>query len=239
MGECDLHLLHAPYFDGPDRDLTIDIRTKIRYSYSYIESAVVKIGEDTLQVSSYGDYMLNGVSRADLANATISDFPIVHSHPMERVHQFEIQVSGEEKIVLKTFKDMVSVNVQKAEAQRFHGSLGMMGQFETGKLMAPDGKTIISDPNALAAQWQVRQDEPSYFQVKRAPQHPQPCKLPLDGADGGLEGVKARRRRLGASVIERDAAEVACAGWPKEMKEMCVHDTMAAGDLGLAKAGFF
>jgi hypothetical protein len=41
--------------------LQVHIRTTIRYQYSYIESLAVRIGEDTLQVSSFGEYSFNGV----------------------------------------------------------------------------------------------------------------------------------------------------------------------------------
>ena len=47
MGACDLHLLQAPQLD-----LTIDIRTKIRYDYSFIESAVIRLGNDILESAS-------------------------------------------------------------------------------------------------------------------------------------------------------------------------------------------
>ena len=47
MGACDMHLVEAPFF-APGMELTIDVRTKIRYDYSYIESAAIKIGDDVL-----------------------------------------------------------------------------------------------------------------------------------------------------------------------------------------------
>ena len=60
-GGCDLVLLHDDSF-AHGLGITIHIRTKERYGYSYIETAAVRIGEDTLEVSSYGFYMVNGVS---------------------------------------------------------------------------------------------------------------------------------------------------------------------------------
>ena len=48
QGECDLVLADAPHFaDG--LGMTVHIRTKIRYSYSYVESAIIRIGNDILQ----------------------------------------------------------------------------------------------------------------------------------------------------------------------------------------------
>ena len=97
MGACDLHLLVAPSFSPP---LVIDVRTKIRFDYSYIESAVVQLGEETLEVTSFGDYFLDGVGGADLSSG-ISGFPVNHTQVNDKVHKFEISVSMKEKIVVK------------------------------------------------------------------------------------------------------------------------------------------
>ena len=50
MGACDLKMLHAPNFDGQGKALDINIRTKIRYDYSYVEAAVLKLGDDVFEV---------------------------------------------------------------------------------------------------------------------------------------------------------------------------------------------
>lgn len=47
------------------------------------------------------------------------------------------------------------------------------------------------------------------------------------------------RRRLAGSTIGREMAEVACSDWPAATRDMCIYDTMATGDLDLAKAGSF
>jgi hypothetical protein len=230
MGECDMHYIHAPNFT-PTMALDIDIRTKIRYDYSYIESAVAKIGDETFEVTSFGGYFLNGVANADLP-ATLSGFPIVHSQPSEKIHLFEIHVTAEEKIVFKTFKDWVSVKIEHGAAKRFHGSSGMLGEYETGRMLGRDGNTVLKDPVDIANEWQVRKDEPLLFMSRSGPQHPQVCRLP-DAA------MKNARRRLGEGSISLEAAQVACAGWSVETRDACVHDVMAMGDLDLALAGAF
>ena len=48
-GGCDLVLLHAPNF-GHGLGLDIHIRTKIDSWWSYIETAVLRIGDHTLEV---------------------------------------------------------------------------------------------------------------------------------------------------------------------------------------------
>jgi hypothetical protein len=228
MGACDMHLVMAPNFTSAHA-MVIDIRTKIRREYSYIETAVVQIGSETFEVSSFGDYSLNGVSSAKLPGE-ISGFQVVYTQPNPNVHAFKILLGPNESILLTAFKDMVSVKIDEANADRFHGSLGMMGEFETGKLLGRDGKTVMKDPNALAAEWQVRSDEPMLFQTVVSPQHPQPCVLPAAGSSVS--------RRLGSSIA-LSAAEKACAKWSAETRENCVHDVMATGDLDLADAGAF
>jgi hypothetical protein len=230
MGACDLVLISAPNFET-GLSLDIFIRTKIRYQYSYIESAVVKIGDETLEVASFGLYFLNGISHADMPNE-ISGFPIVYKNPTEKVHVFEIQLDENEKIVLKTFKDMVSVKLDEADAKRFHGSYGMLGDYETGKMVARDGITVIEDPNAFAAEWQVREDldGPMLFQTSHGPQYPQACMVP--------DANKKDSRHLRLGGVSREAAEKACANWA-DNKEACVSDVMATGDVDLAAAGAF
>lgn len=228
MGACDLHLVKAPLF-ASDKELVIDIRTKIRRSYSYVESAVVQIGKETLEVDSFGDYYLNGVSTAELPG-NISGYRIVRKQPSEKINIFEIHVTEMEKIVLKSFKDMVSVEIENADASKFQGSLGMMGAYESGLMLASDGKTIVEDPFEFAAEWQVRMDEPMLFQTAQAPQHPRLCLMPSP--------LSQKDRQLGESFVSKAAAEKACAHLTGKARENCINDCMATGDLDLAAAGW-
>jgi len=235
MGQCDLVLLHAPNFhvmnEAAGEALTLDIhvRTKVRYDYSYIESAVVRLGEDTLQVDSYGGYFLNGVSGASLP-AMLSGFPVTHIQPDDKQHFFTIELGPGEDLVLSAFKDMVSVKVDNADESRFHGSAGLMGEFDgQRRLLGRDGVRVIPEPNSLGEEWQVRDDEDMLFQVSRSPQYPKKCIFP-DAA------AAKKSRRLGHSVA-RKVAEKACSHW-KENKMACINDVMKTGDVDLAGAHF-
>ena len=214
--------------------LTIDIRTTVRYDYSFIESVVVMIGGSSFEVSGFGAYTLDGVSMADLPG-NIAGFPIRYSVPdydkgKGHSHIYNIEVDGKEAIIIKTYKDLVSIKVDHADSTRFADSSGMMGDFTTGTLFAKDGVTVMNDPNMLAKEWQVRDDEPMLFTSVRAPQYPQECILP----DPSL----TTKRRLGENTVSLDAARAACASWT-ENKEGCVHDVMALGDLDAAASGGF
>ena len=238
--------LHAPYFHSrttqsiEEEDLALDIqvRTKGRYGYSYIESAVVRIGEDKLQVDSFGGYYLDGISGADLTSADLGGFPVTHTQPNDKQHVFRIDLGPGEDLIISTFKDMVSVKVDNADQSRFVDSVGLMGEFGgKGRLVGRDGVTEMTDPNALGQEWQVRDNEDMLFQVAQAPQYPDRCILPDTEASG------TKNHRLGGDgrakkPIDRSAAEKACAHW-KENQENCIADVTKTGDIDIATAVTF
>jgi hypothetical protein len=227
MGACDLVLVHAPNFEA-DMGLDVHVRTTIRYDYSYVESAVVKIGEETLEVNSYGDYFLNQVWSAELPS-TISGFPVNYKQPSNnKVHIFEIDLGMGEKIVLQTFKDLVNVKLDETSLLRFGGSYGMLGKPGTGEMLARDGSTIVADADSFGFEWQVKEDEPMLFMTARTPQAPQKCMLPTQKA-------AAATRRLGESAAVKAAAEKACAGISDgARKTACIRDVLATGDVDIA-----
>ena len=67
QGGCDLVLVRNPSFaNGLGMD--IHARTKVRREYSYITNAAVRIGNDTLEVASFGVYLLNDLGTFCLAH---------------------------------------------------------------------------------------------------------------------------------------------------------------------------
>lgn len=227
LGECDLVLLQSPAF-GQGLGLDINIRTTARYEYSYIESAAIKIGDDILEVSSFGQYFLNGVEGADLPVAMSDLYHLSHKEINTKEHSFVIQVGTGEQLVVNTFKDLVAVKVENATFANFADSVGLMGSFGEGKMLSRDGKTgMEEEPNSFGQEWQILATEPKLFQATRAPQHPQLCSLP--------EPAKASRR-LGESIA-REAADKACDHLGDgDVKDMCVFDVLATGDLEVAQA---
>lgn len=222
----------------PDKDLFLHVRTSIRYDYSYMESAALRIGEDVLEVASFGQYALNGIDQANLheAGATLSGYPIYHSQKSSKQHIFEVVTGPKEKITISTFKDMVSVKIHGATVEHFGDSVGIMGSV-SGAMLTRDGSifNVTEDPNAFGQEWQVREDEPMLFRSARSPQAPkEQCKLPSSGPKDHI------RRRLAESRISREAAEAACSHLGNEAaKEACVYDVIAIGDLDIAQAGAY
>jgi hypothetical protein len=232
-GECDLVLLHAPALD-----LTVHVRTTIRYDYSYISSAVVQLGQDQLEVGGWGSAFWNGVAIPGMELNLLTKH-IHYSTPdnsSNKVHKFEIVLNlGEDAtsqyLVVKTFKDWVSVVVYGHDEEHFGNSVGLFGSFTTGKKLGRDGVTVFDDPIEFGNEWQVLDSEPMLFQSTRAPQYPQACKLP---------SMTTQQRRLLEGTVSLDEAEEACGLWEnKAKKEQCVFDVMASGDIEVAQAGAF
>jgi hypothetical protein len=116
--------------------------------------------------------------------------------------------NGHERIKIKTYRDFVSVWVEKGKGIHFGDSVGLMGgDFSMGQMLARDGKTVIDDPNAFGQEWQVLDQEPTLFQTVHLPQHPQVCTLPTPKQTSVI--------RLSELTVDELAAEEACAQWAR------------------------
>lgn len=218
-GACDLVLVSSAEFD-----LDIHIRTTSRYQYSYIESAVLRIGDNTLEVSSWGEHALDGIGGVDLSieNAKLAQFPIYHTRPSSdssaKHHVFDVVVGPHQNITFSTFKDLVSVKITEGSKAIFGDSVGLMGSF-SGKLLARDGTPMLVEDDGASAfgqEWQVKPDEPLLFRTARAPFAGEKCLLPSE--------AKQRQRRLGEATIAREDAERACSRFTGTKLENCVFD---------------
>ena len=217
-------LVDAPDF-GEGAGFTAHVRTKAQYQYSYIESAAVKIGDDVLEVSSYGNYMLNGVGNAAMPNM-MSGYSVAYTLSGENDHEFDIQIGDLDHIYVKAHKNMVSVKFSNVHATDFEDSTGLMGQWKTGARYARDGSTVINDDDIFGQEWQVRDNEdPQLFQTE-ALTNGSRCQMP--------SLTTKQQRRLGESISE-EAAQIACAH-VEDSFEQCVYDVIATGDLSLPGA---
>jgi hypothetical protein len=230
-GECDLVLLHSSEF-GSGLGVDVHIRTKLRRDMAYISSAVLRIGTYVLEVESQGVYYLNGVLNAALPDE-FSGFAFSHTQPTDKQHLFEVHLGRGEKINVKTYKDFVSVLIEQGKSENFHDSVGLMGDFAMGRMVARDGKTVIDDANAFGQEWQVLHTEPSLFQTVRFPQHPNVCTMPTP-----VQTSQLRRRLSELSSVDKAAAEKACAHWG-EGKDDCIFDVLTTGDLEMAVVGAY
>ena len=250
LGQCDLVLLkNEKYANG--LGLSIHIRTKVETWWSYIQAAVVKIGKHTFELK--GDtngagpyYWINQVSgnkdkmeeefktAQEEMNALLPCFKIHYKHVSSKQHKFRIELNCKgDAVSVQSYKDWISVNV-KANTAAFNGTLGLMGEHPTGKLLGRDGKSVfdMAETDAFGLEWQVLKSEPMLFHTAEGTvQHPQKCLMPSLEASAGRKG----RRRLGESLVTKEAAEIACehAG---EDKLACTYDVLASNDLDMAGA---
>ena len=226
-------MIHAPRFEA-NTPLTVHVRTSLRYFYSYISSAALSIGDTVLEVSSWGEYALDGVSHAALEGG-IAGFPIYHNSPNEKQHIFDVVLGPHENITLSTFKDLVSVSFHGGTRDHFGDSEGIMGSFD-GTLLARDGITVLSkeeEADRIGQEWQVREDEPMLFRTARAPQAPtEQCRLPSTSAT-------TEHRKLEESISEAAAEEACTHLLAEDQRKACVYDVMAVGDLDIAQAGAY
>ena len=232
-GGCDLVLLQAPdYNDG--QGLYIHIRTKIVRWWSYVDSAVVQIGDDTLEVMGGVEnkrYFVNGKPGAALEASgmmpfTIGGHNVRYRHLNDKQFQFKIFLEDGQNVVFKAVKDFMRVDIENPTEEAFGSSVGLMGSFSEGKMLARDGVTILEDANDFGQEWQVLLTEPMLFHNVEGVQHPEACAMPT---------VTEEKRRLEGS-ISREQAEIACSKVsPDEMAD-CVFDVMATNDIDVAGA---
>jgi hypothetical protein len=237
MASSDMLLIKVLNFDG-DQDLRIHVRTTIHWDYSIIESAAIRIGDDTLEVSSYGEYAINDVEDANSnslrkinALPTLGGYPVYHTEVSKKKHRFEISLGMGQNITIHNMKDIVSINIYAATKESFGNVVGLLGNFN-GDLLARDGVTDLSgDANAMGQEWQIREDEPMLFRTVRAPQFPDTCRLP--------DFAAKEARRLGEGISE-EAAKAACAHI-KDANDFanCVYDVTATNDLDMATSGAY
>jgi hypothetical protein len=232
-GECDLVFVHSPAFhDGLGLD--IHVRTKIVRTWSYIDVAVVKIGKDVLEYKGSDDehYWINKVVYDGTASNKIGDFNIEYKRTSSKQREMNIDIGDGHRIEIKSYKTMVGVTFVGGTKADFDKSVGLTGEFGTGRKLGRDGREI-SDANEFGQEWQVRAEDGLLFRTLEGPQFPlEQCKMP-----SSFQGAE-RHRRLGETTVKVEAAEKACADKIKDPEEFenCVFDVLLTNDIGIAGA---
>jgi len=236
-GECDMILAKDSDFAN-GIGLDVQIRTKMVRFWSYIHTAAIRIGDDILEIQGSPDndnreahYWFNFEYQAD--TNTIGGFPLTIRSNGGYKRIFEIDLNSKfpgQKIVLSAFKEFVSVDFKGGTAESFGNTVGMLGDYKTGKTLARDGATEINDFNEFGDEWQVLPSDPKLFRELTHPQFPELCIKPEDPRGD-------RKRRLAESTISIEQAESACAPLkdPLSIKD-CVYDILATQDLDMVGA---
>jgi len=227
-GECDLVLLDQPNFSN-GKGLKVHIRTERVKYFSFISNIAVMIGDDVLEFNNdVNNFKINGKKvekQRKWVTTYLSGFhvrrdPKAISLRFDEVHKAKIDL-------IQRQNGFPAVVVDGGTSDIFKGSLGLLGDWATGKRFARDGVTEMNDPDAtaFALEWQVRDTEPMLFSEARFPQYPTTCTPP----------AKQLTNRLGMSKFKKEAEE-ACAHW-KEDKEDCIFDVIATRDISVATEG--
>merc|ERR1711935_1209344 len=169
-GQCDIILAKDTDFAN-GIGLDVQIRTKLVRFWSYINTAAIRIGEDILEIQGSPDndnreahYWFNFEYQAD--TNTIGGFPLTIRSNGGYKRIFEIDLNSKfpgQKIVLSAFKEFVSVDFKGGTAESFGNTVGMLGDYKTGKTLARDGATEINDFNEFGDEWQVLPSDPKLF----------------------------------------------------------------------------
>lgn len=236
-------LVSNPSF-GNGKGLRLHIRTtRVKY-FSFIEKVALQIGKDILEFDNDAEnFLINGkpVEANRLHHKTMLSGYIVRRDKkaisvrlQDGGTSFDRQSGNIAKIDFHTRKNgFPAVIVDAGHSDLFEGSLGLLGEWGSGRKLARDGKTEYKgisgpedDASEFALEWQVRPNEPRLFQDKfRMPQFPLKCFPPTARRGGGL----------GASLFKQEAEE-ACAHWKQDMDE-CIFDVMATRDVLVAEEG--
>lgn len=243
QGACDLVLVHNPKFaNGLGMD--IHIRTKLQgHQGSFIESIVVKLGTDVLEVKANntknGKTMwLNGVENPEDLNhgSLLAGFPVKHKTEKRRSTMsqvFKVAISDVDYITIKTYKHLLNVHFTNSAPKFFSGSVGLLGDFDSGQRVGRDNK-VWQDQRSFdmpfGNEWQVLESEPMLFHNREGPQHPERCLFAVAPVTGHLRSSSSRRLD---EAFPRQIAEEACSNVKKAKRADCVFDVIAFNDVDM------
>jgi len=235
-GQCDLTLVKdADFANGLGLD--VQIRTKIVRYWSYIKNVAIKIGNDILEIEGSADaddvdahHWINYEYQGDLD--TFAGFPVTQELPSVHKRKYIIDLSSKypgSSVVVQLYKEFVRVKLIGGE-EVFGNTVGLMGDYKTGSLLARDGSTAMTDFTEFGDEWQVLPSEPKLFHEFTHPQFPELCIKPEDPRG-------ERKRRLAESAISVEQAEAACAPLKDALSiKDCVYDILATQDLDMVGA---
>jgi len=226
-GECDLVLLNCPDFTS-EVGLDIQIRTKIKKNYSYIQSIAMKFGDDYFEMAGKNWYINNKFHHEPPAEFAGYYVQKVDYAPWCRakcsdalIFKFHFGVYG--SVELANWAGFLHVEVS---GLGFNNCTGFLGQSSKLGMVARNG-TLMEDVNQYGQEWQVSNLEINLFRSKRHPQHPDPCILPK----------QASRRRPDLST--HLMAVEACSHLSSPIEDMCIFDVEATGNPLMAYAPMF
>ena len=217
-------------------------------SYSYISGAAAKIGTDILEVTEDGTLYKNGQVLAldeDSAETSFDGYSLTKKFKgsKKRIIEYTLDLGYRKNVQIRsnTNSRMLFVDVNGAFVDG-EGLLGAApeGMPQTQPLLSRDGSTDLTGHwNTYGEDWQVNDTDPKLFiDTERHPQYPDGCMYHGDSN----KKQKVRRRRLfeDQQIVTAEEAKGACAHLKDEdMRQFCVDDVLATGDVELAEDPFY
>jgi hypothetical protein len=192
------------------------------------------IGDDILEVKGGVEersYWVNGKQGHRFMTSRNLDFTLGgfigrFRAKSDHVIQYKIYLPNDQILMIRSVKDMLRVELDNTNSDDFGNSLGLMGTYGTGELMARNGTRLFQedDTDAFAKQWQVIPTDPQIFHSMEGPQYPAQCTMPT---------AEQTSRRLRSSISQIDA-EKACRHVDRSEFKNCVFDVMATDDVQAA-----
>jgi hypothetical protein len=219
------------FADG--KGLDIHVRTEIVRDWSYIQNVAIRIGDDILEIEGSLEakqYWFNKVYQGMLS--TLGGFPIKYKKANSMQPFFRIDLGDGDEIDIRTYKQFVRIDFKHPKTSLYGNTVGLLGEFNSGKKLARDGVNVIEDYNEFGQEWQVMPDGPKLFHEVSGPQLPeQKCILPSE-----LPTAEKQRRRLGEATVTEIEALLACGKVPVDERDVCVFDVLATDNLDTAGA---
>jgi len=235
QAECDSKLM-----ESKSDNLLINVRTTRKRSYSYIEEAVVKIGDDLLEFDAFdGKLIRNGKHEtddvvADLYNITTTYFG---SHKLIVYHHIHLGDNKEIEVKCNNRFHMLFFNITGDFPE---DTTGLLGNHRRDGLYSRNGTKLEFSPNSTdmdeyGESWQVLETEEKLFKVNRVPQHPTKCSYESSTLRGSRRKLMETRRE----ISHEEAAEACSIHHNKAMIRFCIQDVIAVGDVRLASDSFY
>lgn len=206
---------------------------------------VLEASEDgTITIDNLPTTFTNTSISSTSSTATFAGYTLTRTMKGRKGHIFSFELnlgnSNVIKIRTNTKTRMMYVDVEG----HYEGSVGLLGApaGEDDRLRSRDGSLdLTGNWNSFGEEWQVNDQDPMLFQDAREPQYPVTCLY-----DESPEKKNLRHRRLldnGASIkkaMDLEAAMAACASTiVEQIRQFCIEDVMATGDLELASDPFY
>jgi hypothetical protein len=220
-GECDMLLLESVL-----AGVAVHIRTTLKSTFSFIEQAVIKIGDATLLEFHQDALFVNGQHVPDdVVTAGAVELPDEINLSMlptkKNRRSFQVDLANGLSFVVSSTKYFMSVNLD-GDISTLTDAVGMFGEYGTGDLYGRDGHPI-SDYQEYGHEWQVHPEEDGQlFMEARAPQWPQAtCNMPV-------AQISRRRLRANHHILYEDGKAACSASHPEDV-DLCIDDVLMTG----------